>query len=616
MVATSLDDSQETAWHGWWSVVTVSIVVVQLATAAFLGMMKWQAIRQLPPGGVYPVVFYHIMATIDWAGAAVAFGALIISAIMLCLRAQAGPTFEQLIPAIAAQRRTIVAIAGCVMIAGTFFVQHCYPLTMDEYAPVLQSEIFAAGQLWGQWPPELAGGLISPRYGGRMFVLVNTDTGKLCSEYWPGHALLLSPFTAVGATWLLNPLLTAAAIWLIADIARRMGGSRVEGWTVLLVLTSPLIWAYGISFYAMPAHLVANLIVGRLLLSGLPRAALGAGAVSGFALSLHNPLPQAVFVFPWLLWMTMYRRQWPCLLCWILAALVVFVPLDIGWRSVKEAVQAEERPETLEPEEFNQGEQPVQAIDFQLRLREIVLGAARRYGRYLQIFKLPAGGREAFLKLAFNSAKSVSWESPGLLVLGGAGFFVTRRRSVRLWLSSGVLAVVVYYFIDISGGHGWGYRYFFPFWACLPLSAGFVLGRRLISTEWSRLRQWIGMAAVVAGVIGVPLRMFQIEQFVRRHVSQLPVPDDRLVSVDEVADRVIVCVHFTNGWFKDMLIRNDPFLRHGPIMVACEKAENAKEVCHRIAAAGGFQPQLVHGDSRGSVWLLSRPGSDGLIRVQ
>src|SRR2546430_16878042 len=87
---------------------------------------------------------------------------------------------------------------------------------MDEYAPFCDARMFARGRLHAQVPPELIPRLVPPF---RWFIEAS-PSGAMVSAYWPGFALLLTPFVWVGCPWLLNPLLGGAALVLVWPVAR------------------------------------------------------------------------------------------------------------------------------------------------------------------------------------------------------------------------------------------------------------------------------------------------------------------------------------------------------------------------------------------------------------
>src|SRR5690606_23369524 len=92
--------------------------------------------------------------------------------------------------------RTCVA-AFVVLAVASRTVYLAFPLSMDEYAPLLQARIFAQGDLAATYPRELLDRMVLPGFQGA-FVLVNHETGQAVSGYWPGLALLMTPFAAIG----------------------------------------------------------------------------------------------------------------------------------------------------------------------------------------------------------------------------------------------------------------------------------------------------------------------------------------------------------------------------------------------------------------------------------
>ena len=72
--------------------------------------------------------------------------------------------------------------------------------------------------------------MVVPGFQGS-FIHVNQETGNAVSGYWPGLALLMTPFAWFKAEWMLNPLLGAVGLWLI------------DGWLAADVMFFTLWWA-------------------------------------------------------------------------------------------------------------------------------------------------------------------------------------------------------------------------------------------------------------------------------------------------------------------------------------------------------------------------------------
>jgi hypothetical protein len=126
-----------------------------------------------------------------------------------------------------------------VLCAGALLVYRAHPLAMDEYAPLFQSQAFAAGHLTGQFPAGLLDALI-PKGFQNYFLNVSPVSGEVASTYWPSFALLLTPFTWLGIPWACNPVLSGMTVVVIHRLAMRLFGNlESAGLAVLLTVASP-----------------------------------------------------------------------------------------------------------------------------------------------------------------------------------------------------------------------------------------------------------------------------------------------------------------------------------------------------------------------------------------
>ena len=606
----------------------VAAVAVQALVAIYLCHLKRVSVLDPPPGGKYFVIFYHLLATLDWVGALLGL-VFLIAAFLLPPQRWIDGMVGWL-----GRHTGLVAAGVAVGLAGMSIVAHqAYPLTMDEYAPFFQSQVFARGRLAGQWPPQLSPLLVSPVYVGT-FLEMSRVTGQACSAYWPGHAILLTPFTFLGIPWALNPVFAGCAILLLAAIVRRSFGERAVGWAVLFTLASPVFAAYGISFYAMMAHLTLNLLFAWLMLSPtVPRVA-GAGLVGGFALALHNPFPHFVFAMPWLGWLTLRRDRWTRLPVIALCYAAVFLPLEVGWRHVKEAIHGNRQVTLFAAAagvaDAAAGQPPVaDAVASPPGATPAAPAAPAAGGgvsafvatiaSYLAVIEFPSlddlwwGRFSAFLRL-------VAWDAPGLVVLACWGFWRNRHSTpARLFALSGLTTFLGYALIAMSGGHGWGYRYFFSAWSCLPLlAAGLAtdhsgaeqagskrdgLGQvasRQIASPLAVLRA-VGLAAVLSLGICLPVRLWQIHAFIADHRAQLPTTS---VAKEIGPNNVVVFIDKSRGYYRQDLIRNDPFFERGPFMFVSTGLDNDTLAIAEIAKAAGLEARMTHSDDRGSAWVL------------
>src|SRR5947208_444071 len=339
-----------------------------------------------------------------------------------------------------------IACVTVALAASAVLVYRGHALSMDEYAPLFQARIFARGRLMAEVPPELVGHLVPPV---RWFIEASPD-GRMLSAYWPGFALLLTPFAWAGAPWLLNPLIGGATLWMSWWIARRLWpDTAAGGWALLLTAASPAFVVNAISLYSMPAHLLASLCFTALLLDPTPRRLLCAGAVGSLALTLHHPLPHTLYAIPWLGALALRRGRLRSLATLAAGYLPGLVLLAAGWFWVRAQVGGNEET------------------------------AARGLGAVASIL-----GRLAFTmpslhllrSRAVNLSELAHWAVPGLLALACAGVWWRRAEpAVRLFAASALLTLAGYFFVPYDPGPGWGYRYFHASWGALPLLAACAL---------------------------------------------------------------------------------------------------------------------------------------------
>ncbi len=618
----------------WWRSrgPLLAALGVQAVVAASLCILKLKANAELGPGERYPFVYNHLLATVDWAGAV--WGLLFLS-VAVVLPAQR--RLDDLAEWLGRNDRLVAAVAAAALAVLCLRVQQNYPLTMDEHAPAFQAEAFARGRLAGQWPPPLVPLLVAPVNIGWFFV-VSKETGQVCSEYWPGHALLMAPFAVVGAPWACNPVLSGCALLLVAALARRAFGDRAAGWAILFMLASPVFAAYGISFYAMTAHMTLNLLYALLLTNPTLARVAGAGAVGGFALALHNPFPHFAFALPWLGWLAVRPDRWTRLPLVGLCYAAVFLPIDVGWRHVKQAIR-ENRPASVFAAAWSPrvedgaetgaaaapGETgaPVKTSPAPPPPRGFVAAVADTIAHikgFAMQFRLPALFN--FIDRRFAAIlREVAWDAPGLLVLACLSAWRHRRTvPARLMALSGLATFLGYSFIDVSGGHGWGQRYFFSAWSCLPFLAGGLLAEPAESGATqprgeggagagrdpglADVLRSAGLAAVLSLVICLPVRLWQIHAFIADHVAQIPpLPEAGSPGVRDV-------VRFLDpfqGYFRNDLVRNHSFFEHGPYTFVSTGAENDKQVIERLAAGIGLRARLVFAGDQGTTWVLEEP---------
>ncbi|MBX5446292.1 hypothetical protein [Sphaerobacter sp.] len=438
----------------------------------------------------------------------------------------------------------IVAPTFALLAAGAVLGYHAYPLSADEYAPLFQAQAFAAGRLTGQFPPGWLDWLLPRPFNGAFFA-ASDRTGQIISTYWPGFALLLTPFVWCGAPWLLNPAIGAAtllAIWkLTGNLAP--GAPTARGWALLLTVASPAFVVTSISYYSMAAHLLASTLFALLLLEPTRWRLILAGLVGSVALVLHNPLPHLLFALPWIAWLASSRETRRRLPLLILAYLPLVLVLGIGWVLLRFHVQA--------------GAAAGPAVG------GLEGGLQRLAGVAAAGFTAPN------LAIALNRVvhllKVAVWAVPGLVLLVPVGFWQLRGRAgARLLLASAVLTVIGYLFVPFDQGHGWGSRYFHSAWLVLP-----VFGAAALASAGTGRPAWVRAFAcftLLSLSFANALRFRQVDGFIREHLAQAPLPT--------VSDaRAVTFIDIRSGYYTLDLVKNDAFARGAQLILVSHGRE-------------------------------------------
>ncbi len=425
-----------------------------------------------------------------------------------------------------------VALASGALIAlGAIAVYHDYPFSMDEYAAVFQSKIFASGRLFAQLPRNLIDWLVVRGFNGS-FLIASPETGKAIEQYWPGFALLLAPFEFLKVPWLCNAWLAGLAIFLIHWITKEITGDRpAAGWALLFTVASGAFVADALSYYSMQAHLTANLLYVALLLKPSRCRVMGAGLIGSLALILHNPVPHTLFAVPWIVAMMMDRDQRRYLLPLMLGYLPG-VGVGLGW------------------------------LMFRSDIASATHGASAVSGVASGVFGWPDS---TLLNMrAAALAKMWLWAVPCVFVFALLGRFRHRdNRHVRLLMQSAVLTFIGYLFVRFDQGHGWGYRYFHSAWGAIPIMAGCAMTGR--SDAQQRLVSFAGAAAILNLVVVMPFQMHEISEVISQHLAQLPPP--------KRPGNNVYFIHPRNGFYVADMVQTDPLLRNRDLLLASRGAQ-------------------------------------------
>lgn len=443
----------------------------------------------------------------------------------------------------------IAFLAFFLLTMGAHFFYYRHPLSMDEFMPYFQSRIFSEGKLWGEYPPALVPWIAGSAY----FAVLSPETGRVISDYWPGFALLLTPFTKIGLSWILNPLISAATLFLLYRYAKKVfPEAEAAPWVLLLTLASSVFMANGISYYTMSAHLFFNLLYAFLLLRITPWRLFLAGVVGSFAMVLHNPVPHMAFAIPWIIWLTLKPNRLRNLALLIAGYLPIGFALGLGWMWLKIFL-------------LRSGEVAAGAVGASVASGDMLSRFLARLGDILSgRFSLP--DLSILQAKLYGFLKIFTWSVPGLPILAILGARRLRQSPhLALWGWSAVLTLAVYIFVPFDQGHGWGYRYFHSAWLALPLLAtAFLLSPDL--KEAAAWKKYVCVLALLSLVFCTAQRFAQIHDHIGGHLAQLP--------LFEKGKNYLCILNVRRISMGHDLIQNDPFLRNRVILLESQGEEN------------------------------------------
>lgn len=219
----------------------------------------------------------------------------------------------------------LLALAAYALVAQWVFSGR--PLLIDELTEVLQAQIFARGRLWQHVAPH-------PEFFSSM--LVADFQGRHFAHFPAGGPAMLVPGVLLGATWLVDPICGAIAVFAFATFARvaepRPG--VVIGATILFAFAPFMLFMSGSHMNEVSALMwitIAVAAMARVLTSTAPRPALSllCGLAFGCAATIR-PADALAFALPagaWFLVRALKNpRRWDDALA---AALGVAAPLAL-----------------------------------------------------------------------------------------------------------------------------------------------------------------------------------------------------------------------------------------------------------------------------------------------
>jgi hypothetical protein len=520
--------------------------------------------------GLYRLpIFYHLFVRYDLPGAILLI-VILFAAIFLATRIKSSRA-DLCLDYINKNPVKISASVFVVLAVGAYFIYCRYPLCMDEYMPYFQARIFAEGKLWGQFPPKLVPWLLRPEF----FSVFSAETGRVVSDYWPGFALLLTPFMKLGIPWMLNPIISAGTILLLFYYVRKILPDTVSAaWAVLLTISSSVFMVNGISYYSMSAHLFFNLLYAILLLEISPLRLFSAGLVGSFALVLSNPIPHIAFALPWIFWIALKKKRIRNIGILFAGYLPLSLIIGFGWVWLENFIANDRGGSAIAHQEI------ARLQLFQAKINAALFDSNHTVGFLLgkmhDLFKgvVQFPNRELLMARLMGCLKIFAWSIPGLPLLAVMGIRNAKcHPHLKLWGGAAALTLFFYLFVTYDQGHGWGYRYFHSVWLALPLmSAAFLTATKL--REAAFWRGFICYASLLSLVLCSGLRFFQVHQFIEQHLSQLP--------IFEKNKKYICIIKSEEGYYSQDLIRNDPFLREPVMMLKSVNDHDDREILKSI----------------------------------
>jgi hypothetical protein len=360
--------------------------------------------------------------------------------------------------------------AFVVLAAVSWLVFRGMPASPDEQVHLFEARLFAQFKIVANYPPGVLDRIIP--VGARNNLILVAPDGRAMSVYWPGWALLMTPFVWIGAPWLLGPAMASLGIYVMGRLAAMLAGAKAAAIAVLLTVTSGAFIFTGMSIFPAGGHMTLSLIYAWLLLRGGRRDTVLAGFVGGLALNLNNPIPHVVFALPWLIWLAADPERRPRLV-WLAMGYAPWLVVFVGWFVATSSLRVPAPGAT--------------GGFWQDRLALLVnLPTVQILGfRFWELVRLWV------------------WSAPGLLVLAVLGWR-HQIRSSGPWLIGAAFAVTVvaYVFYPASQGLGWGARYYQSAWEALPILAALLL----IGPGAEALRRIAVTAALIGLILIVPLQ--------------------------------------------------------------------------------------------------------------
>ena len=356
-----------------------------------------------------------------------------------------------------------VALAGY---AGHSALLGGYDLSRDEQMANFDAWIFAHGRLAWPLPPAWQGNAAALNL---LFTPPVNHPVAWMSAYLPVNAAIRALFSLAGDAALAGPLLNLASVLLVWLVARRLWPTERASAAVacLLLALSGQVVVAGMSAYAMPAHLAANLGWLALFLAGTRRGDAGAIAIGALATGLHQPVFHPLFAGPFILLLA-WRREWARFATYAAsyAAIALFWLLWPGWVT----------PLAMGPHS---------SLDPQVA------------GYLSRIRWLLGANSDHLAMMAANLLRLFTWQHLLFVPLLLAGLGAARRDPFATALvATLVLPLAFFALLMPFQGHGFGYRYLHGALVSAVLLA--TMGWRRLAGADARWHGWFATASLAS----------------------------------------------------------------------------------------------------------------------
>jgi hypothetical protein len=434
------------------------------------------------------------------------------------------------------QRTQVFLLSAICLVAGALgqaVIFDGYTLSLDEFLANFDAKIFAHGQWMApvapEWRPFTPA--LQPMY------LLPTHGDFWASSYLPVNAAMRAAASAVGCEGLVNPLLSAFSVVAVWGVGRQLWPDRpaLALGAAALLATSPQLIVMSMTAYAMPAHLAFNLAWLWLYLRGGRLGHAGAIATGFVASGIHQLIFHPLFAAPFILQLWLERRWWAALAYTLAYGLITGFWIEYWQVEFKLLGVAAASAPSVGGDWF-----------------------VKRISDILDSVRLRAIGQ-----MGQSLFRFVTWQNPltAPLAVLGLGVAVKAKGYLRAMVAGVFITLMAVAILVPSQVHGWGYRYLHGLLGSICLIAAWTwdrLTRSLPAPQKAAAARAFAVACVTSLVVLTPFRAWQAWRYVRPYALASR-------QIQSATAQVVIVDHWdTPGFDAGTVVRNDPYLSHGP----------------------------------------------------